>query len=100
VKGTKTEGAMREKVPVKRFEVAEVENDAVPFGYGAIVERVLFEDREELIGASSRVHQPGVKMVAGVNSGGESSHGSLLLPNWMQLRSRGCAKSFGAVGPA
>ena len=51
VERAQTKGALREQVPVKRLDMANVENDAMSLGDGPIVEGFFANDLEKFVGA-------------------------------------------------
>src|SRR5437899_12213881 len=44
-----------QQVPIERFQMSEVEDDAAPFGNRSVIERLGAHDREKLIGAGTRL---------------------------------------------
>jgi len=46
VKAAQAKGPLAQKVPVKGFDVAEIKNNAMPFGNGPFVERFVAQDFE------------------------------------------------------
>lgn len=57
--------AVAEQVPVESFNVAEIKNDAMAFGNGAIVNRLFANDLEQLIRARASLLQAGLQGVTG-----------------------------------
>ena len=76
VEGAQAKRAMRQQIPVERLEVPDVENDAVPFRNGAVVQSLFANQSKKVIGLGAGVKQTGVQVVADADGGGEScSHG-------------------------
>lgn len=74
IERAKTKSAASEEVPIKSFDVAEIEDQTVAFGNRAFIKSFLVEERENLIGARTRVQQARLKVVTDADSG-RSSHG-------------------------
>jgi len=51
------EDTVAEEIPVESFEVANVEDEAMAFRYGALVERIRPYDGEELVGKATSLSQ-------------------------------------------
>lgn len=77
VERAKAEGTATEEVPVKRFDMAEIENEAVPLGDWPVVKGLFANEREDFVGAGAGTHQSGLQIVADADSG-RSSHGLFL----------------------
>ena len=76
MKGAQTEGAQRKQVPVKGFEVADVEYDAMPLGDRPVVQCFSANHAEQFIGSSAGIHQTGMQIVTKAGGRcGECSHG-------------------------
>src|SRR5438128_4180868 len=73
IKGAQPERAASEKIPVESLDMAEIENEAVPLRNRPVVKRFLADQRKNFVGAGTRAHQTGLKIVANANSG-RSSH--------------------------
>src|SRR6267143_1065772 len=80
LKRLQPERALREQIPVKRFHMPYVENNAVSLGDGPVAEGLFANCAEYLVGARASVKQSGVKVVPDADSCSKSSHGVLLLP--------------------
>jgi len=75
LKRPQAKGALGQQVPIERFDVSYIENNAVPFGDGPVVHRFFANDAEYLIGACTSFKQSAVKVVPDADRCGESSHG-------------------------
>lgn len=75
MEGAQTESALRKEIPVKGFEVTQVENDAVSLGDGPLVESLFANQLEKFVGTRTRFQQAGMKIVTDADSScGECSH--------------------------
>jgi len=70
IEGAQTEGSTAEEVPVERLDVAQIKNEAMAFGYGAVVDGVFTDERKNFVGTSARMDEPGLKIIADANCGG------------------------------
>jgi len=76
MKGAQTEGAPRKQIPVKGFDVADVEYDAMSFGDGPVVQCLSANHAEEFIGSSAGIHESCMEIVTKAGRRcGECSHG-------------------------
>src|ERR1700739_4854569 len=91
LKRPQPERALRQQIPIKRFYMPNVKNDAMSFGNPPVVHRFFANPPEYFIGARARVKQSAVKVMPDADSGGYSSHGDLPF-RWMQCPLEGCAK--------
>src|SRR5260370_20458614 len=71
--------ALRQQIPIKRFNVPHIEDNAVSLGDRPVVNGFFAHHAEYLVGARASVKQSGVKVVPDADSRGKCSHGVLLL---------------------
>jgi len=75
VEGAQTERATGKEVPVKSFQVAYIKNDAVSLGDRSVVQSLLANHLEKLIGSRASFEEASMKIVTDADSsGGECSH--------------------------
>src|SRR5713226_7686099 len=79
-KGAQTERALRQQIPVKRFHMPHVKNDAVSLGNRPVVHRFFANHAKQFVGPRACFKKSAVKVMPDADSGGYSSHGDLPLP--------------------
>jgi len=67
VQGVDRENAVSQQIPVERFQVTDVEDDAVSFRDGTFVKRILPDETEELVGAGASLRQSLQQFVTKLN---------------------------------
>src|SRR5205085_4964392 len=74
MKGLQPKRALRQQIPIERFYVAEIENDAMALGNRTIIQRFVANDVEQLIGTGASIDQAGVQLMPNANRTTEGSH--------------------------
>src|ERR1700740_1928957 len=74
MKGLEAKRALREQVPVERFHVPDVKNNAVALGDRPVVDRVFANDAKYFVSAFACVYEAGVEVMTDADSTSGGSH--------------------------
>jgi hypothetical protein len=74
VKRLQPKRTLRQQIPIKRFHVSNVKNNAMPLGNRPVVQRIFANDAEYVVGSFARIYKASVKIVPNADSASRGSH--------------------------
>src|SRR5579863_4542618 len=90
--------SLREQIPVERFNVSNIKNDAVSFRDRAVVHGLFAHDFKQVVGALAGFSQSEVQIVAYADGAVEGSHAIVLRYVWMPRSPQRCSEMLTLAG--